>query len=68
MMSSNENSKKWNPARYTEGYRNSSSSSNKYALVILNQPLENKSLLIKLCAGGTLCSHRKDKMPALMAS
>lgn len=50
-MALNQPFKQWNPVRYTLGFRHPSNTSNDYALVILNQPLENKELLVKLCAG-----------------
>lgn len=56
-MSSNQNSKIWDPAKYALGRGHLlSKQSSRYAVVILNQPLENKEVLVKLCAGGILCS------------
>ena len=58
-MSSNQNSKIWDPAKYALGRGHSSlKQTSRYAVVILNQPLENKEVLVKLCAGGILCSYR----------
>lgn len=50
-MPLNQPCKQWNPAQYTLGYHHPpNASSTNYILVILNQPLPNKKLLVKLCA------------------
>lgn len=45
--------KTWSPARFLSGQAPDIQSENPYAVIILNQPLDNKDLLVKVCQGGT---------------
>lgn len=54
-MSDDKKIKHWQPARFTlasEGLSGSDSFSG-HAVVILNQPILNKELLIQICRGGS---------------
>ena len=50
-MSSNSDITLWHPARFTvAGPKYNHKINKSYAIIILNQPLENKQLLVKLCS------------------
>ena len=53
-FSDNDNStlKTWTPARFLLGKPREVQSENPYAVVILNQTIENEGLLVRVCSGG----------------
>ncbi len=50
-MSSNKSVKEWHPARFTIG-DDGLDQPTPFIVIISNQPLENKELLLKLCEKG----------------
>lgn len=56
-MSLIESLKTWKPSQFTLGEHGSTTPC---AVVILNQPLENRDLFVGVCTRGTLCN-KKDK-------
>ena len=54
-MSSQPNVKAWHPARFTLSQDNSPIEGNPFAVLILNQPLENTALTFQSCERGAQC-------------
>lgn len=44
--------KTWTPARFLSSKAQDVQSENPYAVIILNQPIDNKELLVDVCRGG----------------
>lgn len=60
-MSSGNTVKTWRPARFALGAEDSKGVEEQFAVLVLNQPVENKALFLQLCARG-------EKHPILFSS
>lgn len=51
-MASSQESKTWRPARFAIGANDTTSVEEQFAVLVLNQPVENKALFMQLCERG----------------